>query len=723
MTEAVSPPEAAKPASTEAAWPAWWVLGLQLAALWVLGLVRPLFDVLGTDNAFFVARGNTPGDILIFAIGVTFIPPLVLTLIELIVRAASVKAARLVHLLFVALLTALIALQFVKGSFAGSTLTLIVALAIGALVALAFWKTAAVRSFMTVITPASFIFLALFIFASPVSDVIMPSSEGSGVSGASGKSGNSTPVVLVIYDEFPVAMMMDKATNINADRFPAFADLGKTATWYKNNTTVSDATFTAVPAILTGLVPADKAQPDRTFNESIYTFLAASHRVGNVEAVTRICPPSICEPAPVGDTATRLKALYNDLTVVAGHTVLPTKLADQLPPVNSTYGDFTPASEGSSDPAEVLKVNDPKARFADDPVIADINGSGSKNDLLRTAAKMQNSITGAGKPPLYVIHMLMPHVPWRFTPDGHQYLPKGKGDAPGLNDQLWARDEYLANLALQRAMLQAEFADTVLASIVKRMQQAGIWERSLFIVTADHGVSFRPGDSRRPVTQGNLPELSNTPLFVKMPGQTKGAISTVPTRSVDIAPTIAAVTKTGQGLKFDGLPLSAPHPNTTVAVRNGRQERRITGSSADVMKRRDQLVQHWTATFPGGQDGLYRLGPNQNLIGKQVSSLPKTTTAASGSIDYPELYSKINHASGVLQIYLIGDLTGLAPKTPLAAAVDGRIVAVGESFNTAAGLEFGIVLPPASLSGKHARVELFAVSNGSTLAPLASAGR
>ncbi|MSX10966.1 MAG: hypothetical protein F2811_00290, partial [Actinobacteria bacterium] len=233
MTEAVSPPEAAKPASTEAAWPAWWVLGLQLAALWVLGLVRPLFDVLGTDNAFFVARGNTPGDILIFAIGVTFIPPLVLTLIELIVRAASVKAARLVHLLFVALLTALIALQFVKGSFAGSTLTLIVALAIGALVALAFWKTAAVRSFMTVITPASFIFLALFIFASPVSDVIMPSSEGSGVSGASGKSGNSTPVVLVIYDEFPVAMMMDKATNINADRFPAFADLGKTATWYK----------------------------------------------------------------------------------------------------------------------------------------------------------------------------------------------------------------------------------------------------------------------------------------------------------------------------------------------------------------------------------------------------------------------------------------------------------------------------------------------------------
>jgi predicted ABC-type exoprotein transport system permease subunit len=97
-------------------WPSWWVLGLQLAALWSLGLVRPLFDVLGTDEAFFVARGNTPGDILIFAIGLTFVPPLVLTIVELIVGAVSTRAARIVHLVFVALLAALLALQFVKGA-------------------------------------------------------------------------------------------------------------------------------------------------------------------------------------------------------------------------------------------------------------------------------------------------------------------------------------------------------------------------------------------------------------------------------------------------------------------------------------------------------------------------------------------------------------------------------------------------------------------------------
>ena len=645
-------------------------------------------------------------------------------LIELIVRAVSLKASRVVHLVFVALLTALVALQFVKGSFAASTPALAVALAIGLLVAVGFWKTAGVRSFMTVLTPASFLFLALFIFASPVSDVIVPSAAGSSGSGSGHQSGNATPVVLVIYDEFPAAMLMDKNTNVNAARFPAFADLGETSTWYKNNTTVSDGTWSAVPAILTGFVPPDTRVGSMNAiapKQSIYTMLAASHRVGNVEAITHVCPPAICEPEPAGDAKTRLTALYNDLTVVAERTVLPKQMADKLPAVNSGYGDFGPVSENAADKSVRLKVNDPKARFAGSPPIAEVSGATFNNDRLRVAARMQSSINGAGKPPLYVIHMLIPHIPWRFTPDGDQYAP-GKVWAPGFEGETWTKDSYLTNLALQRATLQAEFGDKILASIVAKMKQAGIWDSSLMIVTADHGVSYRPGASRRPVTKDNLPELANTPLFVKYPGQKKGVVNTQPTRSVDIAPTVAQVTKTGDGLKFDGIPLDAKHTLTRVAVRNARIKTKVIGDSAAVIRRRDQLVRDWTTTFPGGQEGLLRLGPNQNLIGRQVSSLPTTTTSASGVIAYPYAYSKINRSSGVLQIYMVGSLAGLAAHTPLAASVDGKIVAVGESFETPVGLQFGIILPPASLNGTHAHVQLFSVSGGSALAPLASAG-
>ena len=655
----------------------------------------------------------------------TFIPPLALTLIELIVRAVSPKASRVVHLVFVALLTALVALQFVKGSFAASTPALAVALAIGLLVAVGFWKTAGVRSFMTVLTPASFLFLALFIFASPVSDVIVPSAEGSSNSGSSYQPGNATPVVLVIYDEFPAAMLMDKNTDINAARFPAFAGLGETSTWYKNNTTVSDGTFSAVPAILTGFVPVDKRVASMNTiapRHSIYTMLAASHRVGNVEAITHVCPPAICEPEPAGDTKTRLTALYDDLTVVAERAVLPKQMADKLPAVNSGYGDFGPGSASAADKSTQMKVNDPKARFSASPPIAEINGATFNNDRLRVAARMQRSINGAGKPPLYVIHMLIPHIPWRFTPSGEQYA-LGEGWAPGMKDEVWTDGAYLTNLALQRATLQAEFGDKILAGIIAKMKQAGIWDSSLMIVTADHGVSFRPGASRRPVTEDNLPELANTPLFVKYPGQTKGVVNTQPTRSVDIAPTVAQVTKSSDGWKFDGIPLNAKHTLTKVAVRNARIKTKVFGDWADVIRRRDQLVQDWTTTFPGGQEGLLRLGPNQNLIGRQISSLPATATSASGVITYPNNYSKIDRSSGVLQIYMVGSLAGLAAQAPLAASVDGKIVAVGESFETPTGLQFGIILPPASLSGTHAHVQLFAVSGGSTLAPLASVGR
>ena len=40
---------------------------LHLAALWAFAFVQPLFDVLGKQAQFFVARGSTTADIVVFA--------------------------------------------------------------------------------------------------------------------------------------------------------------------------------------------------------------------------------------------------------------------------------------------------------------------------------------------------------------------------------------------------------------------------------------------------------------------------------------------------------------------------------------------------------------------------------------------------------------------------------------------------------------------------------
>src|SRR5215212_5299088 len=60
---------------------------VHLAVLWAFAFAKPLFDVVADSPEFFVARGNTRGDILIFAIATVLVPPTLLVLVEaLLVR-------------------------------------------------------------------------------------------------------------------------------------------------------------------------------------------------------------------------------------------------------------------------------------------------------------------------------------------------------------------------------------------------------------------------------------------------------------------------------------------------------------------------------------------------------------------------------------------------------------------------------------------------------------
>src|SRR5437762_6701400 len=80
--------------------------GAQLLAVSGFALAQPLFDILGKNAEFFAAHGSTPGDILLFAFVVTFVPAIVLLGVEAAVGAASHPAGHALHLVFLALLGA-----------------------------------------------------------------------------------------------------------------------------------------------------------------------------------------------------------------------------------------------------------------------------------------------------------------------------------------------------------------------------------------------------------------------------------------------------------------------------------------------------------------------------------------------------------------------------------------------------------------------------------------
>src|ERR671937_374583 len=87
-----------EPASSSLRLPA--TRAAQLLAASGFALAQPLFDLLGKNAEFFAARGSTPGDILLFALVVTFVPALVLFAVELVAEAVSRSAGLALHYAF-----------------------------------------------------------------------------------------------------------------------------------------------------------------------------------------------------------------------------------------------------------------------------------------------------------------------------------------------------------------------------------------------------------------------------------------------------------------------------------------------------------------------------------------------------------------------------------------------------------------------------------------------
>ena len=73
------------------------------------------------------------------------------------------------------------------------------------------------------------------------------------------------PVVVVIFDALPVHLLEDDQGRIDSVRFPNFAAFAQDGTWYRNATTVSEATPLSIPAMLDGRAPRPSTPPTRTF--------------------------------------------------------------------------------------------------------------------------------------------------------------------------------------------------------------------------------------------------------------------------------------------------------------------------------------------------------------------------------------------------------------------------------------------------------------------------
>ena len=677
---------------------------LHLAVLWAFAVAQPLFDLLGDAPEFFVARGNTRWDIIVLALTVTFVPPLLLVLVEALVGLVSALLREALHLAFVGVLLGAFLLQLLDGTGAPAGLLVALALAGGALGAFAYARTTAGPQLLTILSPATILFLVLFLAVAPVSKLVLPGAEAKTVDvNIPGR----TPVVVIVFDELSGLALLGSDGRIDASRYPNFARLAGDATWYRNATTVSDFTDHALPALLTGDMTERSSAPIASDHPTnLFTLLGGKYSFDVTEPVTDLCPHRLCpnEGDESGSRGQRWHDLVSDLSLVSLHLLLPDALSDDLPAVDRSFGNFR--TEGGGDPAEASRGAAGRA----------LEAFASISERVRIFEAFQRRLARAPEGAhLTFLHLQMPHNPYHFLPSGQRYpdllktLP-GLEPSPDLAGGVWARDPALARQALERYLLQIRYTDAMLGRILDRLEQNGSYDRSLVAVLADHGASFTPGEAHRSATAGNLAEIASIPLLIKAPGQRLGRIDDANVHITDLLPTLAARLHVRLPFDTDGQVADRAGDGGTIMLRPTRDAPDLSLPFDDFLRRRDALVRRNRAAFGAGAVGLYQGGPAAQLIGRQVASLAASTGAGRFALDGAGLLADVHPRAGVVPALVSGRLSGVPAKTRLAVAVDGRVAASAVTFADGDDERFAAILPAEAFRAGPASVELIALT-------------
>jgi Sulfatase len=675
--------------------------GAHLGALWAFAFVQPLLDLLGKNADFWVARSNTAGDILIFSIGFTLLPPLVALAVEAVVKIVSERAYQALHLVLVALLFAVFAVEIQKKIYQRPAgLMIVVALALGALFAYGLYRRGFVKQLLDVLTPAPIVFLVIFIFFTNTHKLIFPAENASALGV---KVPSNTPVVEVLFDEFPTATIMNSSgTAVDAKRFPGFARLASESTWYRNNSTVADFTGRAVPAIETGInpdfttLPISSDQPD-----SIFSLLGGEYRFNVVEPVTDVCPPSLCPNGgggrPPQRQRTRLKALVDDLKYVEGKLIFPPAMANDLPDVSATFGNF--GNNGGS--------GQYAGQFAQDLFVPPSPGE------FQSWAKR---IPSGGRS-FNFIHMELPHEPFHFLPDGRRYEYTPISDVAGPNAQKWAAGEGGVATTEQRHFIQTGYADRLTSLLIRDLKRRGLWDKALVVVTADHGISFDPRTYRRIAYPGDFGGIANSPLFIKYPDQKKGKVSEEHTRTIDVLPTIAQVLGVHVPYKTQGRPISDDGSAGPVTIKNGLKST-VSQPFAKMLAERRVVLQRNARRF-GANTGLWQLGPASYLLGRPAPPLSGAGGSGSATLNKPEQWQNVKFGKGLtVPAFVAASLEDVPDGSLIAIAVNGRVAATCRSFLFDGDTWAGAVVPPQTLHRGHNSIGVYLIGPGGTLTPL-----
>ena len=459
-------------------------------------------------------------------------------------------------------------------------------------------------------------------------------------------------IFVVVFDELPLTSLMGPGGRIDAGRYPSFAGLARTATWYRGATAVHDSTALALPAMLDGRYPKRGLRSDVISHPvNLFTLLADTHEVNASEEASGLCPTSLCEPLP-GTTSSHL----------GGGKV-------------RRFRDFVRSIQPRERPAlwfkHVLLPHVPwqfypsgrhYRRHAPEP-IPGLNGPEGFGD------------------------------PWLVKVSYQRHLLQ-LGLADRLLGELLGR---VRRLGLFRDALVVVVADHGIGFHVG-MERRTVTAGNVEDLAPVPLLVKLPGQRRGRITDAHVETIDVLPTILD--------VARVRTTSrMDGRSLLGPIAARADRVRIFHR----------VGTRLNTIGGEYSFDPAELARRRRAAVRRKLALFGSGSDleRLYRIGPHPELVGEAVADLPRVAGKAAAVFHQAEELRRVDPTSGFVPGEITGELPGGRPGggRPIALALDGTIVAVGRTFSMAssAAENFAMIVPESSFRRGAMKARVFEI--------------
>ena len=273
----------------------------------------------------------------------------------------------------------------------------------------------------------------------------------------------TAPVVLVIFDEFPVHSLMGADGRIDKRLYPNFArlaarrDLVPQHRLGRPGHPLRGARDPRRAAAAPG-PPAGRGGPSRRTSSAC----SAAATSCTCARTPRPCARRACAARSPSDDA-----------------ALGRRRARLRPRAAPGRGRGRAASVSRTRPSEATRATRGWSR-ARASAIATCGSTPTSPTTARRASRSScDGIEGGRRPRLHLIHILLPHVPFQYLPSGHFYRRSPKEALPGLDGRPGYGSPFVVEQAYQRHLLQVQATDRLLGELLDRLHEVGIYDRAV----------------------------------------------------------------------------------------------------------------------------------------------------------------------------------------------------------------------------------------------------